>query len=390
METRQLNFDVSRGGVGHRLFVRAGDIRSRTVVSRFNSCGVPIDVAGAEIRILRPDNTEVLGACNVENNAVTYTFTGGEDVISEDGEKVSVCDLALPGEYMCEYILHSTDGAVMTSPQFVLIATDVLFGESGAKSSDSYPALLAALSKLSQGNFTVSAVSSEVGTEAKAEVEVGEATIHIDFVIPKGEKGETGAQGPQGEQGPAGADGKDGEDYVLTDADKEDIASSAAELVANDYAIRETIFIGLDGYCYSADGIAYPFSNLKIGSTEDLKKYNFVLASDDLYIPLAVHCDLAGMMLYFSAIYYDPLGYISYVSVTGTYCWWYYTDAETDTDVYAGEDAVSFYTTSLEGDYLSSYYGALSVDKNALLGDVESALDSIIEIKNSLIGGDVK
>lgn len=38
---------------------------------------------------------------------------------------------------------------------------------------------------------------------------------------PKGDKGDTGEQGPQGPEGPAG---KDGEDYVLTDADKQEIA----------------------------------------------------------------------------------------------------------------------------------------------------------------------
>lgn len=44
---------------------------------------------------------------------------------------------------------------------------------------------------------------------------------------PRGEKGETGEQGPKGETGatgPQGPKGEQGEDYVLTDADKEEIA----------------------------------------------------------------------------------------------------------------------------------------------------------------------
>ena len=41
----------------------------------------------------------------------------------------------------------------------------------------------------------------------------------------KGDKGDTGEAGPQGEQGLPGADGKDGEDYVLTEADKQEIAA---------------------------------------------------------------------------------------------------------------------------------------------------------------------
>lgn len=60
---------------------------------------------------------------------------------------------------------------------------------------------------------------------------------------PQGEQGPRGEQGPQGPTGPAGADGKDGEDgapgapgepgkdYVLTEADKEEIADMAAEKV---------------------------------------------------------------------------------------------------------------------------------------------------------------
>lgn len=54
---------------------------------------------------------------------------------------------------------------------------------------------------------------------------------------PQGEKGEPGEQGPKGETGPVGADGPQGpqgipgNDYVLTDADKTEIAEQAAGLV---------------------------------------------------------------------------------------------------------------------------------------------------------------
>lgn len=40
----------------------------------------------------------------------------------------------------------------------------------------------------------------------------------------KGERGERGIQGVQGPQGPTGPAGADGKDYVLTEADKEEIA----------------------------------------------------------------------------------------------------------------------------------------------------------------------
>lgn len=54
----------------------------------------------------------------------------------------------------------------------------------------------------------------------------------IEIPTLKGDTGESGPQGPKGdkgdpgEPGPAGADGKD---YILTDADKQEIATIVAE-----------------------------------------------------------------------------------------------------------------------------------------------------------------
>lgn len=43
-----------------------------------------------------------------------------------------------------------------------------------------------------------------------------------------------GQDGKDGEQGPAGADGKDGQDYILTDADKEEIAGIASSNLSSE------------------------------------------------------------------------------------------------------------------------------------------------------------
>ena len=48
---------------------------------------------------------------------------------------------------------------------------------------------------------------------------------------PQGEKGDRGERGIQGPQGQPGADGQDGKDYVLTEADKTEIAVQAAEKI---------------------------------------------------------------------------------------------------------------------------------------------------------------
>lgn len=47
----------------------------------------------------------------------------------------------------------------------------------------------------------------------------------------QGEKGATGSQGPKGDTGATGPKGADGKDYVLTEADKIEIAEKAAELI---------------------------------------------------------------------------------------------------------------------------------------------------------------
>ena len=47
----------------------------------------------------------------------------------------------------------------------------------------------------------------------------------------KGDKGDTGPEGPQGERGEPGEKGADGKDYVLTEADKQEIAELTAPLV---------------------------------------------------------------------------------------------------------------------------------------------------------------
>lgn len=69
---------------------------------------------------------------------------------------------------------------------------------------------------------------------------------------PEGKPGEpgmtgaTGPEGPQGPAGPAGKDGKDGEDYVLTDADKAEIAGmievpGGGDVDLSDYYTKEEI-----------------------------------------------------------------------------------------------------------------------------------------------------
>ena len=444
METRQLNFDVSRGGVQHRLFVRVGDIKSRTVTAKMYSGSEPIAVTSAYIRILRPDGTKIFSPCEVVDDMVSYTFTAAEDVTEEVIEEVSegeeaeeseetadetvetvttVADLVMGGEYLCEFELHNGD-SVMTSPQFVVVCEKLVYDGEGAESSDSYKAYIAALMKLEPGNFTVSATAGETPESADANVTVGKTGIHIDFTLPRGEKGEQGKkgetgepgpqgekgeqgekgdkgeQGPQGEKGDVGEQGPQGEkgdkgeqgprgeqgekgdkgdNYIITEADKAEIAESAAATVKA--GLRETVYVSLDGYCYSKDGIAYSIKNLDLSEGIE-KRYNFILFDIDsmgheaiFQAPLSVFSEAFGFgYIYFSAIWNEyPEGQRCAVAIF---------------DLFGSDDAITFSVQKVAGDGLIDNYGVLSVDKDALLGDVESALDEIIALEEAYIGGD--
>lgn len=431
METRQLNFDVARGGIQHRLFVRVGDVNSRTIVSRFNSCGKQLDVISANIRILRPDQTEILNTCTVEENTVKYTFTGAEDVEPIEGDDGFVADLVIPGEYVCEYILYGANGAVMTSPQFVVTATDIVFSGAGAQSSNAYPALIAALMKLQEGNFTVEAVG---GDEADAVVTVGDTTIHIKLTVPNGEQGEqgpqgiqgetgpqgepgatgvsvesvaiddgghliitltdgtvydagmskgdkgeqgiqgatgaTGPQGAQGPQGPAGNNGADGNDYILTDKDKQKIAEIAEEKIVNDYAVRKTIFITYDGYVYNPKngelGFLYDVI-VGLSANEIAERFDFVYwrYDDDraLTFTYKLNTRVFGSAIFFTAV--DESGLV----ISGKAL----LDCENCVNftIYQKVASETQYGVVKVGEGLQADEGVLSVDKTALLGNIE-------------------
>ena len=123
--------------------------------------------------------------------------------------------------------------------------------------------------------FPAETAQITIGTVSTGEPDAGVSITNtgdgynavLNFIIPRGEKGDTGEQGPQGipgeqgiqgipgekgEQGEPGTpgkdgidgtngtngvDGKDGEDYILTEADKEEIA----QLVLATFPVSEEV-----------------------------------------------------------------------------------------------------------------------------------------------------
>lgn len=90
---------------------------------------------------------------------------------------------------------------------------------------------LAAQLLAAYGRLTAATAEAASGDTAAVTVTEGESALHFAFALPRGEKGKDGAPGKDGadgkpgEKGDKGDTGDPGSDYVLTDADKSEIAA---------------------------------------------------------------------------------------------------------------------------------------------------------------------
>ena len=191
MNNIKINFDVSRGGIQHRIYVRTGDCRSRTVTAFFYSGGLQIGFSAASLRSVNANGEKFLSPCRVEENAATYTF--------------STAELA-SGELVCEFVLRDGD-AMLTSPRFTVVCEELLYNGEGAVGTSEYAEYIAALAKLE--NLTLSASD---GDEVGASATVSDSGIHIALTIPKGKTPKRGV------------------DY-FTDADKAEIKAYVTDAV---------------------------------------------------------------------------------------------------------------------------------------------------------------
>lgn len=81
---------------------------------------------------------------------------------------------------------------------------------------------LAAQLLAAYGRLTAATAEAASGDTAAVTVTEGESALHFAFTLPRGEKGKDGAPGEKGDKGDTGDPGSD---YVLTDADKSEIAA---------------------------------------------------------------------------------------------------------------------------------------------------------------------
>lgn len=121
---------------------------------------------------VKPDGNYLFNDCAIKDNVITYDFT--EQTVP------------VVGQVRCEIILYDANNERITSPRFDIIVNDVVYNDEEIVSSDEANALITATA------------------EAKAiTAEVEQKLANGEFV------------------------GEAGDDYVLTEADKEEIANMA-------------------------------------------------------------------------------------------------------------------------------------------------------------------
>lgn len=196
----RISLDIHNTSSQTSISVKRGDT-ARGLHITLTENGKPYKIAdgcSAVFRMKKPADDNgyraiVYNECIIEGNTIVYPLT------SSNTEIVGAAD--------CEISLYGADKKVITSPHFSMVIADKV-NTDGEVETIGHNELTALV------NATV---------EAKAVTEeVEQKLANGDFVGEKGEKGEKGDQGIQGEKGDKG---EDGNDYVLTDADKTEIAN---------------------------------------------------------------------------------------------------------------------------------------------------------------------
>ena len=235
--------DIHKIGTQVALSMIRGENKRKIVISLTEN-GRPYKISEgckAVFTAKKPDGNSIYNDCEIdyENNLIIYHVTSQTT--------------AVMGEVICQIELVGSDGGFLCSPTFSLIVANKLYNQEPIlASSEEFNALTAYVAELQQklANGEFKGDKGDTGEKG----DKGDPFIYSDFtpeqlnglVGPKGDKGDKGEQGPQGVQGERGLQGiqgvkgdkgdtgADGQDYVLTEADKQEIANLIAETEIGD------------------------------------------------------------------------------------------------------------------------------------------------------------
>ena len=207
----KINLDIHRMGAQVSIPMWCGDTERSIVITLMEKGKLYRISEGctAKFSAKKPDGNFIYNDCIVdyEKNTITYDI-GSSD---ENGTRVSQTT-AVIGEVDCQLSLIGKDGGVISTPHFTIVVSPNVYGnEPINESAGEYNALTAYVADLER------------------------KVANGEFNGEKGDQGEKGEKGEQGIQGEKGDKGDPGNDYILTEADKKDIADlSNWELISNE------------------------------------------------------------------------------------------------------------------------------------------------------------
>ena len=228
------------------------------------------------------------------------------------------------------------------------------------------------------------AIKAKIATQPTIKVDVGvkgkQGKDGVTFYPNVSENGDLSWTNDGGLKNPPivnikGDQGDPGNDYVLTDNDKTEIAETAAESVAEDYAIRKTVYIRSNGYCIEREsGLESPFFHIVESNQNDLYKimlgYKFVYV-DDFYLEDADSVDLNTKISGdANELIFEGFNAHTGIVIRGYWGADFNEDSVIDFTYYRNVASEKQYGTMMVGEGLKSNEGVVSVDKNALLGDI--------------------
>lgn len=125
-----LRLDINRSKVRSAIYVRLGDTRTRTIHFTLANNGVVYDLSElifAEVLIKKPDGNENDQAMVQVGNELQYTLR--------------TQDINVAGECVCQLMLTFKDGAVITSPDFLIVVFAKTVNQKTEKSMNEYTAI---------------------------------------------------------------------------------------------------------------------------------------------------------------------------------------------------------------------------------------------------------
>ena len=219
--TKEITVDVAKKNLFQAIVAKQNDNNSRFLKVTLCNEGVKIEIPSSATAIInaeRADNSSKAFAGTVNSDStVTVPLTnwmlGLDDVVR--------CSISVIGSYE----------QMLTSTSFSIDVEAAEYEGSDITEDENYDILITLISEVSDAKLACETATEEARTlmsKIEQKLENGE------FVGAKGDTGADGSPGAKGDKGDTGADGAPGEkgdkgdpgsDYVLTDADKSEIAA---------------------------------------------------------------------------------------------------------------------------------------------------------------------